>query len=671
MSTEPITHEPDGNVVQLRPADTTPPEPPAEDRARQRRPIIPEHLRRANLPGTLTQAAGLHWHRTRYHGLRAPVYGARTLAYAARGGASLTGRVVAWWHWTNGWLLESQAIAAGRSGHHDAMRAHTEGKKTRAARGRILAVSAVAAAAVVLALAVYAPWWIWPPLGLVLVLVLARHGRPAGRPIAQAATVAPQYQPPTPEVITRALGSLGIAAISQAIANGRGITFVSDVHRDGPGWGCQLDLPHGVTARHIIARRGELASGLRRPLSATWPSGVPAEHEGRLALWIGFQDLAKMKAPAWPLLRAGEADVFAGLPFGTDPRGQRVDVGVFEVNWLIGAAPGQGKTAAVRVLGCGVALDPLAELWIHEHAGKGDLEPLSKVCHRYVSGLDDESIAYAARSLQLLRRELDRRSAAFKKIPREQKPDGKVTREMAARRGLRLHPIVAFFDEVQNVFMHPQLGEQAKDDAAYVLRVGRAYGLILVLSTQRPAADAVPTAISGIVTNRFCLKVPDQPANDLVLGTSSYRAGYDATKFRAKTDAGLGWLKAEGDPQIVKTFYLDLNATEKIAVRARALREAAGTLSGYALGVEDDGPARSFPADVLSVFAAAEARLYTETIAARLRERIPGAYAAITAAAVASQLRALQVTVKNVREPGGQPGKGCDRSAVEAVCDAR
>ena len=62
------------------------------------------------------------------------------------------------------------------------------------------------------------------------------------------------------------------------------------------------------------------------------------------------------------------------------------------------------------MLGCAAALDPLADLWIHELAGKGDLDPLAKVCHRYVSGLDDESIAYAAESARLLRNETERRS---------------------------------------------------------------------------------------------------------------------------------------------------------------------------------------------------------------------------------------------------------------------
>jgi hypothetical protein len=56
-----------------------------------------------------------------------------------------------------------------------------------------------------------------------------------------------------------------------------------------------------------------------------------------------------------------------------------------------------------------------------------------------------------------------------------------------------------------------------------------------------------------------------------VLGTTSYRRGYDATAFRPKLDAGLGWLKGgeDGIPQICRTYYLDLPATDRIATRAQ------------------------------------------------------------------------------------------------------
>ena len=155
----------------------------------------------------------------------------------------------------------------------------------------------------------------------------------------------------------------------------------------------------------------------------------------------------------------------------------------------------------------------------------------------------------------MLRAELDRRSAEFKKLPKEAKPEGKLTRAMAEKRGLRLRPLVCVVDEAQNCFMHPKYGAQAAEDAAYVIRLGRAYGIIVILATQRPDRESLPPAIRGIVTARFCLKVPGYDSNDMILGTGSYKAGYNSAIFRAKTDAGLGWLKGDGDPQVIRTYY--------------------------------------------------------------------------------------------------------------------
>ncbi len=96
------------------------------------------------------------------------------------------------------------------------------------------------------------------------------------------------------------------------------------------------------------------------------------------------------------------------------------------------------------------------------------------------------------------------------------------------------------------------------------------------------------------------------------------------------------------------------------------MRQAAGRVTGYALGEEHDQEKRSFAADVLMIFGSDD-KLWTETIAERLSGAIPSAYADITPAAVASQLRALEVTVKKVREPGKEPRAGCERSSVAEV----
>lgn len=635
---------------------------------KKRRDIIPEHLTRGRLPETLGAWAGKTSYQVRFHAIRVPWYAVWFTFLGGRGVYVLSARLKAWWGAEDLRLLESQAVAAGRAAHHEAMRAHTEGKKTRGARGRIVGVTAAASLVVLLAVWKFAPHWVFVPLLGAAGWVLVRHGKPDGKPIIAPAILPDAFTVPTPEVITRAFSSLGVDKISAWIKEHGTMEWVSDVHRDGDGWGVDLNLPYGVTAKMIVQRREQLASGLRRPLSAVWPEAVPDEHEGRLFLWVGRHDLAKVKPPAYPLLKTGASDIFQHVPFATIPRGTAIQVPLFEANWLIGAAPGNGKTGTVRVLGCDAALDVVCDLWVHELAGKGDLAAFEQVAHRYCSGLDDEAIEYAAMSAAKLRTELEARSRLFKKIPKEQRPDGKLTRELA-QRNPRLRPIVAIFDESHNAYMHPEWGGQFADDMSYVIRLGRAYGIIVIQATQRPDKDSLPTIISGLVTARFCLKVPDQVSNDMILGTGAYKAGFSAVAFRHEIDAGLGWLRGTGDPQAVKTYYMDLNATAKVCARARAMRMAAGVLSGYALGEDGDTAPRNVLADVLAVFGPGEAGLHWQAVADRLAARYPDRWTGATPESVSADCRDLGVPSVSVKAAGAVL-RGCRRADVEAAAVA-
>ena len=260
-------------------------------------------------------------------------------------------RLIAWWHIPGTAQLEREAAANGLLNDH--LRIHKAAKETRKARGTILALCLAGLAAAAVAMVVFAPWWAWALAAVVLFVLFALAGRPQGKTITTQAELPAQVQPPDQDVITRALGSLGIAEINQAHrATAARSGFPSPVREDGPGWRAEVDLPYGVTATQVIERREQLASGLRRPLGAVWPEPVSHEHAGRLELWVGRADISKAKPPPWPLAadRAG-GDVFDPLPFGTDVRGTPRQGAVIEHNWLIGSMPGQGKTAAVRVAG--------------------------------------------------------------------------------------------------------------------------------------------------------------------------------------------------------------------------------------------------------------------------------------------------------------------------------
>jgi S-DNA-T family DNA segregation ATPase FtsK/SpoIIIE len=485
--------------------------------------------------------------------------------------------------------------------------------------------------------------------------------------------VVPQAPRLTDKIVSAALEAIGV----------KEVTFSAPIQRDGPGWRACVELPLGTTVAMIVQKREEFASGLRRPLGCVWPELETDGHPGQLVLWVGDRDLSKRGKVKWSLLNKGQADYFEPMPFGVDQRGRPITLPLYQHNVLIGSLPGQGKTGAVRVLTCGAALDATAELWLHELKGSGDLDPLESVSHRFVSGIDDESIEYAAESLRLLREEVVRRTKALKDLPRDLCPDKRVTREIADKRSLRLHPLVCVIDECQNLFAHPDYGQQAGEDATFIIKIGRAFGVTLILATQRPDSKSLPTGVSGNVSIRFCLKVAGQKENDMVLGTSAYKNGLRATMFRAGVDAGIGYLVgAAADPIVCRTAYLDQLATEQVATRARALREAAGTLSGHALGeAPDRAPTFDLLDDLQTVYATAvwtdQAGVWSQVLCDRLAELRPEVYGGWKADQLGTVLAALDPPIETVQlnqtGPDGQRHnwRGVRRDDLTAAITAR
>ncbi|CUU55388.1 DNA segregation ATPase FtsK/SpoIIIE, S-DNA-T family [Parafrankia irregularis] len=647
-----------------------PPEPPpspwALARSGARRPVMPTWLRSwAALRSAARWFAGYCFHTALFHAVRLPFYAAVLVWRAPRGlGRATTGAA--------GWLTDAETRPARATAiRREETSEYLRLAKLRDARVRVRTIVAIAAGLPTIA-AFTITWMATPPavhlaILAILVGVLGMLGAPADRPLVGPAVTPTKVGRLTADIVVRALESLGIAEINKARREGGGITFPAPITRDGPGWRADVDLPYGVTVSDILDRRERLASGLRRPLGCVWPEAVHDAHAGRLVLWVGDEDMSAAPAAEWPLARRGTADVFAPLPFGSDARGRPVAVLLPENNVLVGSLPGAGKTSAVRVLLLACGLDPTCEVWVYNLKGTGDLDSAEKFAHRYVTGIDDASIEAALVALRDLRAEVVRRATALKNLPKDLCPDGKVTRALANRRSLGLHLLVAFFDECQNLFTHPVYGEEAGTLATDVIKLGRALGVVLVLATQRPDANSLPTGVSSSVSVRFCLRVMGQVENDMILGTSMYKNGVRATTLRP-TDKGIGYLVgATDDPLIVRAAYIDTPTAEKVADRARAARIQAGTLAGIAAGETPPEPTERTSTildDVLAVLPASETKVWSETIVARLAELRPDAYTGWGAEQLTVALKPYGISPGQVwgTAPGG---KGANRRGIE------
>ena len=648
---------------------------PDSMRTAERRPVLPGWAKsKAEAKDVVRWAAGYAGHTSAYHAVRAPKYAARLALRSPVGAARTVRRVASWVLDLKGEPVRQAAVQRKDAAEYMVLARHRDARVRW--RTILLAAGLVAVLAATIAVLTSDPWVRWTALA-VIVAGLGVLGRPGDRPLLDTAVVTPKVAKLTSEVVVHALSALGIGAINQAMRKdpSSAIVFTAPITRDGPGWRAEVDLPPGATASEVIEARAKVAANLNRRLGCVWPEAAPEVHPGRLVLWVGDEDMASAKQPAWPLAKSGTVDLFKAQPFGTDQRGRWIDITLMFASMVIGAVPRIGKTVAMRELALMCALDPRCEIHTYDLKGNGDLDELEPVAHRHRTGDDPEDIEYALADLREMQEDLRRRTKVIRTLPKDVCPDRKVTPELASKKSLRLHPVGLIVDECQRWFEHPQHGEEFGDIVADLVKRGPASGIFVVAATQRPDAKALPPKIADNAILRFCLKVQGQVANDMVLGTSSYQNGIRATMFSRK-DRGIGIFAGEGDdPIIVRTVYTDAVSAAKIVARARAARERLGLLTGHAIGETPDTEKAGFVRedtlleDVLTVCSPAEGngKFWTEVVLDRLAVHHHDLYGAWTRDQLVAALRNAGVpTTGQVWGTDPTTGKGANRRGIDA-----
>ncbi|WP_405942236.1 cell division protein FtsK [Streptomyces sp. NBC_00207] len=632
----------------------------------KRLPIIPTWLKsKPGFVSTTQRAVSNAFYATAFHGIRTPWYALQLGLHAPRGVARLVRD-------TNRWVWDAEAAPLrAYEVYKENTAEYLKLSRQRDSRVRlrtlVTTVALIFGTGFALTMYVMAPGWL-AVLASAAVLTAGFWGAPQDQPVIGPAVLKTELQKLTGTLVLRALDNIGNAKLSAAIKKGgdmNGLRFTSEITRDGPGYRADLDLPWGVTPEDIMEARKPLASGLRRKVGSVWPSSDPTEHEGRLILWVGDKPMNETRKPAWPLLKSGSVDLFKPVVFGNDQRMADVAVTLMFASVVVGSIPRMGKTFLMRLFLLIASLDPRAQLYAFDFKGTGDFGALEPVCHRYRAGDEDEDILYVLESLRELRQELRRRAKVIKSLPRSRCPESKVTVDLANDKSLGLHPIVAGFDECQVPFEHEKYGKELEEICTDLCKRGPALGMVTLFGTQRPDAKSLPTGISANAVLRFCLKVMGQPANDMVLGTSMYRAGYRATMF-SRTDRGICWMAGEGDdPRIVASAFVDALGAEQVVVRARRMREEYGNVTGHAIGQEPESGEASFDllADILRVVPADEEKVWNEKVAARLAALRPEVYRGWKAETVTTNLKPHGITAQDVWG-STTAGKGTTRRGI-------
>jgi len=628
-----------------------------------RRPIIPPHLRPANLKITARRVGGRAAHVAGFHAVRSPWYGLKLGYYAVRGLLRVVGKQVGWWWVPGAYSMEQHAANTNQLIEWE--RVHRQVKATRAWRGIVLTGEALTLGIGVPVALVLVPtgWLLLAAAGITA--ALAHYGRPAGRTLIGTAVVAPRFRKLNSDIVLRAYYAAGLGNPNKPDQH---VEFGSPMARDARNTGSQvvIDLPYGKGWSDVMNVREKIASGLDVHVNQVFLSPDKTSSR-RHMLFVADRDPLAMPAGRTDMLDGKPRSIWRPVRFGKDERGNLVELALMWVSILIGAQPRKGKTFSARLIALHAALDPYVKLIVVDGKNSPDWAKFRLVAHRIVFGThpnpnDDDPIGNLVAVLDEVLAHIERVNQILASLPVNVCPEGKLTEELARDpRYPDLRVLLLVMEEFQVYF---ETEDQAvnKEIAAKLSRiqaVGPSAGAVILSSSQKPAgvgAGDVGRLFNRYRDNhavRFALKCGNRLVSEAVLGGDAYAEGYDASALPVGEEyLGLGLLYGQSDhTPTTSTFLADHTDAEKILIAARAHRERVGTLTGQAAGEEIAREVRDVLADSRAVFNGAS-RLPWQILAGRLVEHAPEHYGDITADAISAQLRALGVPSVNVKWDG-------------------
>ncbi len=253
--------------------------------------------------------------------------------------------------------------------------------------------------------------------------------------------------------------------------------------------------------------------------------------------------------------------IYEPVPFGIDENGQLVAVTMMYRNLLAGGEPGAGKSSLLNTIIAHLSLCTDARLWLLD--GKlvelGLWAPLADV---FVGN----DIAHANDRLRALQHEMDIRYGRLSAAGR---------RKIVPADGL--DAIVCVIDEL--AFFSVTIGSKDQQEEFKVLvrdlvARGRAAGIIMIVATQRPSADIIPTSLRDLFGYRVAFRCTTDSSSDIVLSVGWASEGFSAKNIPPDDNyRGVGLLLAEGGiPRRFKAAYLDDDQIAAVIAHASRIR---------------------------------------------------------------------------------------------------
>ena len=281
---------------------------------------------------------------------------------------------------------------------------------------------------------------------------------------------------------------------------------------------------------------GQLSSALRvRVVTVTEP------RPGVFELALRVRD--PLSAPI--LLTSPQIAQGWEIPLGVDEHGAAVAGSCRNVSGIVvGGVPGGGKSAWLAfALGSLAHREDLQWLLIDGKQGY-DLEGLAARAYRYVSGDEAGNLEVVRDSLQDIQTLMRERLRNAPELYRHS--------NLWSAGPSRLHPVVVVvIDECQaylDARSHPTkdakaVGAEIDSLVRDLVKRGRSAGIVVVLSTQRPTADSIPTSTRDNCALRVCFSVRTREAATSVLG--GFSTDSEISPIGAPTGVGVSSIDGE------------------------------------------------------------------------------------------------------------------------------
>jgi hypothetical protein len=314
-------------------------------------------------------------------------------------------------------------------------------------------------------------------------------------------------------------------------------------------------LPVGLYVSALEDRSPELAAALHARAVRILP--IPQS--------AGYAEIVVIRKEAFdrgpnrsPLVNGKTFSFWEPIPIGLREDGSGMSMQLAEHNLLIGGEPGSGKSVVLSSVVAAAALDPTTTLTLFD-AKQVELSIWKNVADDFVGPDMDHALVVLERLQQIM----DFRYQMLLSLGR---------RKFEPYDLEGLHVVVV--DEL--AFYLRGGKKETRDRFAEALRDlvsrGRAAGFIVVVATQKPSHEVVPTWIRDLFSYRIALRCTTSDASDTILGQGWSARGFSA----ASIDPGLrgvGYVLAEGGvPTMFKAAYLSDDELRCLAIEAKELR---------------------------------------------------------------------------------------------------